>query len=133
MSNAVKYLSAEWCAQAEKQLREGLSPDILKNATISMTNSYLNCPDGTNKYTYMDIVDGEFHSMVVSDGETPNADFNITADYLIFVQMAKGELSGQKAMMSGSLKLNGNIMKAMKFAPISDTITKVLASIPTEY
>jgi putative sterol carrier protein len=132
MPETYKYLSEEWRVEAEKKLRE-LQTETLKNMTITMANCYLNCPDGKNRYTYTDIKDGRLDGLAIGEGEAPDADFRVIADYNVFVQIAKDEITGQAALMGGKLKIKGNMLKAMKFAPVSDKITKTLASIPAEY
>jgi putative sterol carrier protein len=133
MSEKLKYLSAEWRDEAEKRLREKLAPEDLNGSTVSMSNTYLNCPDGTTKHTFIRFEGGKLSSYVLGTGEAPAADFSITAEYPVYVKMANGELTGQSAVMNGSMKLKGNILVAMKFASASEKVSKIMAAIPTEY
>lgn len=133
MTEKFKYLSPEWRDEAERKLREELTREMMNNATVSLSSTYLNCPDGTNKFTFMKFADGELQSYLLGEGEAPAADFQVIAEYPVFVQMAKGEITGQSAMMSGKLKLKGSILVAMKFGGVSEKVTKIIASIPTEY
>ena len=48
-------------------------------------------------------------------------------------QISQGKLGSQLALMSGKLKLKGNMVKAMKLASIADRLNKVLAKVDTEY
>ncbi len=133
MPETLVYLSDQWREEAEKRLAEELTPDVTNNASISMANCYCNCPDGNDKYVYFSLSDGKLDAFRIGTGEVPEADLSVIADYWVHIQMAKQELSAQSAMMSGKLKLKGNMMKAMKYAPLSDRVTKVFSSIPTEY
>jgi putative sterol carrier protein len=133
MSEKLKYLSPEWRYEAEKRLREELTPESMNSSTVSMSGTYLNCPDGTTKHTFIKFEEGILKSYILGEGEAPPADFSITAEYPVYVKIANGELTGQSAMMSGNLKLKGSIFVAMKFASVSEKVTKLLGSIPTEY
>ena len=68
-----------------------------------------------------------------SAGEPPEAEFHITGTYDVFARIARAELGAQKALMTGQLKLKGNMIKALKLAAIADRLNKVLAGIPAAY
>ncbi len=133
MSEMVVYLSDGWRAQARRMLERQLTPQNTGNVCLSMSTAYTNCPDGIDKYTFAKLVDGSLETFDIGKGDAPEADLCICADYSVFVQIASQQLSGQSALMSGKLKIKGNMMKVMQFAPLSDAIMKVLASIPTVY
>jgi len=134
MNETFVYLSEQWRDEAERRLQETLTPDDTKNASISMTNCSLNCPDGSNRFVHYSFVDGKLETMAVGEGdEGPESDITITADYSVFVKIVRKELSGQMAMMTGKLKLKGNMAKVMKYAPLSQLISDIVATIPTDY
>lgn len=133
MSEKFKYLSPEWRDEVERRLKKELTPEMMSGATVSLSNTYLNCPDGTTKHTFMSFAGGELQTYVLGEGEAPAASFSVTAEYPVFVRMARGEITGKDAMMSGVLKLKGSILTAMKFSGASEKVTKVISSIPTEY
>ena len=56
----LKYLSPEWAAEAEKRLRDQLTPEQMKHLTSSMLTIYHNCPDGQERALYYAIEDGTF-------------------------------------------------------------------------
>ena len=129
----VTYLSEEWRAEVEKRLKEQLSPEKMNGITSSMDNRYLNCPGGSSKYFFVGFKDGAIDAVEVGDGEGPKAEFTLTGDYDVFAKISKGELGSQKALMNGSLKLKGNMVRALKLASLSDRLNKVIATIDTEY
>ena len=51
----------------------------------------------------------------------------------MFAKISRAELGSQKALMTGRLKLKGNMIKALKLASIADRLNKVLSKIPAEY
>jgi putative sterol carrier protein len=133
MAKAVKYLSPEWRDEAEKRLKSELSPEKMNNITSSMSNIYQNCPDGKTRYLFFKFEDGNFAELSIGDGEPPSAEFRISGDYEIFAKISRAELGSQKALMTGKLKLKGNMIKALKLASIADRLNKVLSKIPAEY
>ncbi len=130
---AVRYLSAEWRDEVELRLKQELTPDKMHNLTSSMNNKYLNCPDGGEQFFYVGFKDGAVDSVQTGDGSGPAAEFVISGDYEVFARISRAELGSQKALMSGQLKLKGNMVKALKLASLCDRLNKVIATIPTEF
>ena len=130
---AVKYLSAQWRDEVEARLRQELTPDKMHNLTSSMNNKYVNCPGGGEKFFFVGFKDGAVDSVQAGDGEGPVAEFVISGDYEVFAKISRAELGSQKALMSGQLKLKGNMVKALKLASLCDRLNKVIATIPTEF
>ncbi len=133
MAQVVKYLSPEWRDEAEKRLKSELSPEKMNNINSSMSNIYQNCPDGKTRYLFFKFVDGSFAELSIGEGEPPAAEFRISGDYEVFAKISRAELGSQKALMTGKLKLKGNMIKALKLASIADRLNKVLSKIPAEY
>jgi putative sterol carrier protein len=77
--------------------------------------------------------DGALAEIALGTGEPPAAEFLITGSYDVFAQISRAELGAQKALMTGKLKLKGNMIKALKLAAIADRLNKVLAGIPAVY
>lgn len=128
-----KYLSEEWRAEVEKRLKSELTPEKMNNLTSSMNNRYLSCPDGANKYFYVSFVEGRVDKVLVGEGDGPKAEYYITGNYEVFAKISRAELGSQKALMSGQLKLKGNMVKALKLASLCDRLNKVIATIETEF
>ena len=63
--------------------------------------------------------------MEVGDGEPPKAEFTITGDYDVFARISRAEMSSQRALMTGKLKVRGNMAKALKLAAVADRLNKV--------
>ncbi len=133
MAELVDYLSSQWRDEAEKRLKAELSPEKMNRITSSMSNIYLNCPDGVQKYLLFRFENGELTELAVGEGPPPKAEFQITGDYETFARISRAELGSQKALMTRKLKLKGNMVKALKLAAIADRLNRVLATIPTRY
>jgi len=131
--STLQYLTEEWRAEAERRLKAELTPERMNKITSSMSNVYLDCPGGGSKYLLFRFADGALAELALGTGEPPEAEFHITGAYEVFAQISRAELGAQKALMTGKLKLKGNMIKALKLAAIADRLNKVLAGIPAVY
>ena len=82
---------------------------------------------------YYGIIGGVIDKVTLCEGELPQAEFTITSDYETFAKISRTELKARAALMSGKMTLKGNLVKALRLAPIVDRLNEVLATIPTEY
>ena len=133
MEKTVTYLSQEWCDEVEKRLSAEITSAKMKGLTTSVAYVYEGCPGEKDKYLYFKTENGTFARVLVGDGEPPQAEFRVTGPYNLFADLSQGKVSSQRALMSGKLKLKGNMVKALKLASLADRINKVLAKIPTQY
>jgi putative sterol carrier protein len=133
MSDKHQYLSPAWVAEAQRRLRANLTPEKMKNLTSSMLTIYQDCPDGQDRVLYYRLVDGVVEEVSLQEGDLPQAEFTITAGYDTFAQISRAELKARAALMSGKMTLKGNLVKALRLAPVVDRLNEVLATIPTEY
>ena len=133
MSEKIPYLSEKWREEAEKRLHAELTPEKMNNITSSMSNIYLECPDGKERYLFFQFTDGKLAQLGLGEGEPPKAEFRISGKYDVFARISRAELGSQKALMTGKLKLKGNMIKALNLAGIADRINKVLATIDAQY
>jgi putative sterol carrier protein len=128
-----RYLSPEWATEAQKRLQRDLTPEKMKHLTSSMVTVYTQCPDGVGRAVYYGMVDGVVEEVSLHEGKLPQAEFSITSDYETFARISRAELKARAALMSGKMTLKGNLVKALRLAPVVDRLNEVLATIPTEY
>jgi putative sterol carrier protein len=128
-----QYLSPEWAQEATRRLQADLSPEKMKHITSCMVTVYTGCPDGKDRALYYKLVDGVVQEVSVQEGQWPQAEFTIISDYDTFARISRAELSARAALMSGKMKLKGNLVKALSLAPVVDRLNAVLATIPTQY
>jgi putative sterol carrier protein len=133
MADHPKYLGNEWRDEAERRLKAELPAERMNFVTASMSNIYLNCPDGKTHCLVYRFVKGELTELSIAEGDPAEVEFRITGDYRTFAQISRAELGAHKALMTGKLKLKGNMVKALKLAGIADRMNKVLAQIVAEY
>lgn len=129
----LKYLSPEWRDELLVRLNKELTPDKMKNLTSSMNSLYKNCPDGKDRYYYIGFEKGKITTLEIGLGEGPKAEFTIIGNYDIFAKVSRSEMNSQRALMSGKLKLKGNMIKALSLASLCDRLNKVTATIDTEF
>lgn len=127
------YLGPEWAQEAKKRLEEELTPEKLHHVTSSMANIYKNCPDGRERYFFVEFTNGKVSRFEIGEGEPPKAEFKIIADYETFARISRAELGAVRALTSRKLTLRGNMAKALRLAPLVDKFNRVLSRIPTEY
>lgn len=129
----VKFLSDEWRDEVEKFLKAELTPEALKHASYTSTLIYQDCPDGTEKYLYYELKNGEFKSIVLGIGNPPKSEIGVTGTYDTYGKLARGELKAQKALLTKKLKISGSMSRALQLTGVNNSINKVLATIPTEF
>lgn len=129
----IKYLSPKWTAEAETRLRGQLTPEMMKNLTSSMVTLYNNCPDGVDRALYYKLDNGTFTEISVREAPFPEAEFVISGDYDTFARISRAELGSRSALMTGKLRLQGNMVKALSLASIVDRFNKILSEIECEY
>lgn len=133
MSELLKYLDAAWTVEARKRLEAALDPEKMNGITTSMADIYESCPDGKAHWLFLQCEGGKLARFDVGEGDAPEAEFRIIGSYNTFASISKGELGSQKALMTGKLKLKGNMAKALRLAPLADRVNKVLSTIPSDY
>jgi putative sterol carrier protein len=129
----LKYISQEWVTEAFRRLRQEITAEKMKFVTSSMITLYTNCPDGKDRAVYYRFVDGMVDEVSIRQGELPEAEFTIAGEYETFAKISRAEMGSRSALMSGKLKLRGNMVKALSLAAVVDRMNKVLATIPAEY
>ena len=117
-----KYLSPEWSQEAARRLKTHLTPEKMKHITSSMLTVYTDCPDGAERAVYYRVVDGVVEELSLQEGELPQAEFTITSDYETFARISQAELKARAALMSGKMTLKGNLVKALRLAPVVDDL-----------
>ena len=93
-----RYLSAEWFASA---VSSGDGPvDLVLEQVVTGT------PDGTVMYR-VEVAAGRAWIVWPVQPDQPPADLRITSDWPTAVAVAQGQLSTQRALMQGRLRVRG--------------------------
>lgn len=133
MAEKLKYLSKSWRDEGLRLLLSEIDPEKMHNVTTSMADIYESGPDGKEYFLYLKCVDGKVVEFVTGETPAPEAEFIIRGSYSVFASITRGELSSTRALMTGKLRLKGNMAKAVRLAPLADRVNKILSQIETDY
>jgi putative sterol carrier protein len=126
----VKFLSEEWVAAVQDALN--LSEQF-KNAAGSQNakvQQVVNSDEGEKKYWFK--LEGGQASLGLGDSPEP-VDATITQDYATAEALAKNELTGTAAYMSGKLRVSGDLMKLMQLQGALGQMPAALKDLDVEY
>ena len=125
----MKFLSEEWTRTVTDALNNN---EAFKNAaggTNATLQQVVNTDEGEIKY-YFKLDEG---AAEVALGEAENVDATISQDYDTAVALAKQELSGTAAYMSGKIKVSGDLMKLMQLQGVINTLPAAVKDLDVEY
>jgi putative sterol carrier protein len=126
----VKFLSEEWARAVEEALNNNESFKKSAGSQTAKVQQVVTGPDGEKKYWFK----MEGGSVQLGTGEMgESADATITQDYETAVALAKNELTGTAAYMSGKLKVSGDLMKLMQLQGTLAQLPQALKDLDVEY
>lgn len=96
-----RYLSAEWLAAAS-------SPDPLRQpVNLVLEEVVRDTPDGTVHYR-VEVAGDQTRIVWPVTREAPSPDLRISTDWPTAVAVARGDISTQRALMEGRLRVSGD-------------------------
>jgi len=133
---AIKIISDEWIKEVSRQLNE--SKDYERAAkdwegdfifVLEPDESY---QDRT--YFFLSLLHGKSSdaALVASENER-KAEFKIRAPYGIWRKVIEGKLDPIQGLMTGKLKLEGNLMKIMRYPRAAKEIIACCSKVPTDF
>ncbi len=126
----VKFLSDEWARAVEDALNNNESFKKSAGSQTAKVQQVVTGPDGEKKYWFK--MEGGNVQLGTGDiGDSPDA--TITQDYETAVALAKNELTGTAAYMSGKLKVSGDLMKLMQLQGTLAQLPQALKDLDVEY
>jgi putative sterol carrier protein len=126
----VKFLSEEWTQAVQEALN---SNDAFKSSAGSQTakiQQVVTTEEGEKKYWFK-LVGGQAN-LGMGDAPEP-VDATITQDYATAEALAKNELTGTAAYMSGKLRVSGDLMKLMQLQGALGQMPAALKDLDVEY
>ncbi len=91
-------------------------------------------PDQSRKFLYLDLWHGKCREAYeVSPGQEQKAAFVLSAPLANFVKVLRGELDPMQAMVTGRLKVRGNMIVMMKNVPTVLEFVRVAKSVESEF
>lgn len=125
----MKYLSEEWAQSTTEALNASEAFKTAAGSQSAKLQQVVNAPEGEVKY-YFKLEDGKAE---VALGEIEGPDATISQDYETAVALAKNELTGTAAYMSGKIKVQGDLMKMMQLQGVFNTLPQVVQEMDVEY
>lgn len=126
------YLSPAWTQALKSGLIQEITPQK-GNITSSVVFRHNNVPGGGQKYLYVNVANGAVRAVESGEGPGPRAEFIISGDYDTFQQVLSGKLDPARALKSGKLRLQGNMMRALRMISFIETIMAEAGYIPTAF
>ncbi len=126
----VKFLSDEWARAVEEALNNNEGFKKSAGSQTAKVQQVVTGPDGEKKYWFK----MEGGNVQLGTGEIgESADATITQDYDTAVALAKNELTGTAAYMSGKLKVSGDLMKLMQLQGLFNVLPQAVQNVDVEY
>ncbi|HWG89763.1 MAG TPA: SCP2 sterol-binding domain-containing protein [Candidatus Thermoplasmatota archaeon] len=132
----VQYLSPEWLTAVRAQVDKASDLEKeFKGVNTSLKNVVKNAPGGTRVVVFR-WTDGHLTDALLggeSDVGQEKTEFTMSGEYPLFVRLNKGELDIKTAIMRRELRLDGNMLKALRLNRAFDVFTSVVRQVPAEY
>ena len=134
----VQYLTQEWLEAVRKQV-DADAPALaqeFKGIDSSLKNVIRGAPDGQTKVLVYRWQDGRLtEARLGTEAELAGerTEFTATGDYAAFAAMNRGESDIKTAVMRKQLRLDGNLLKALRLAKPLDVFNSVVRKVPAEY
>ena len=93
-------------------------------------------PDDAYKetaYLLLKLYHGSSAGAEMLEGELPETEFTINAPFSTWRKVIEGKLDPIQGMMTGKLKLQGDLMKIMRYPKAAQEIVACCADVPTEW
>jgi putative sterol carrier protein len=126
----VKFLSEEWAQAVQDALNSNDSFKSAAGSTNASIQQVVNGPDGETKYWFK--LEGGTVSLGLGELDG-SPDATITQDYSTAEALAKNELTGTAAYMSGKLRVSGDLMKLMQLQGALGQMPAALKDVDVEY
>jgi putative sterol carrier protein len=84
-------------------------------------------------YFLLELYHGKSPGAAMLEGELPETEFTINAPYSKWRKVIEGKLDPIQGMMTGQLKLQGDLMKIMRYPKAAQEIVACCADVPTEW
>ena len=131
-----KFLSDEWIKELSSLLNQ--SESYLRSAKdwegdfIFVVEPDEACDQTV--YYHLELYHGKSPGAgLVQEDNLPETEFTIHAPYTTWRKVIDGKLDPIQGMMTGQLKLSGDLMKIMRYPKAAQEIVACCANVPTEW
>jgi len=126
----VKFLSEEWASAVQDALNANDQFKSSAGSTTAKIQQVVATPDGEKKYWFK--LEGGQVEIGMGEMSDP-VDATISQDYDTAAALARNELSGTAAYMSGKLHVSGDLMKLMQLQGPLGQMPGALKDLDVEY
>lgn len=126
---SVKFLTDEWADAVKGAINSNEAFQKSAGSQNAKIQQVVNTPEGEKRYWFK--LEGGQADLGIGDLDSPDA--TITQDYDTAVALAKNELTGTAAYMSGKLKVSGDLMKLMQLQGALTQLPSALKDLDVEY
>jgi len=131
MADTVAFGSIVWLdAYVELYNNNAKVKEALKELTARVAYEFTDRPDITPKYVFINAGVIDEHGPVT---DIDSMDYVIKANYAVWKSMTEGELDPMNALMSGKIKVTGNMAAILKHADGLQGTFEVVEAIPTTF
>ena len=103
----------------------------IKNYMKELVEKYVT---GKTTYAFIQLKDGKcLGARVIKDPSEVQAGFKLSGPYECWKQLAKAETDATKLVLTGKMKLQGDMSKVMRYIRGAITLGKIASEIPTEF
>lgn len=124
---AVEYLSEAWA----EEMRKGLAEEFSTRGIVSTVFVQImkDAPEVGQRWALFEMKKGKFVRYEVGVGEPPKYELAAEGTYAVHKGCITGEIDGSKCIMTGDMKLRGNVVKAMSLLGTYSRLEEVAKSI----
>jgi len=133
---ALKFPSDEWIKELSRQLN---ASEAYEKAARDWEGDFIFIvePDEAHPetaYLFLSLYHGKSpDAAMVKSEEERKAEFVIRAAFSTWRRVIEGKLDPIQGMMTGRLKLKGNMMKIMRYPKAAKEIVSCCAKVPTDF
>lgn len=133
---AFKFPSDEWIKELSRQLN---ASEAYEKSAKDWEGDFIFIiePDQAypeTAYLFLGLYHGKSPDAAMISSPTERAaEFTLSAPYSIWRQIIEGKLDPIQAMMTRKIKVQGNMMKIMRYPKAAKEIVTCCAQVPTEF
>lgn len=133
---AFRFPSDEWIKELSRMLNASESYERSakdwEGDFLFVVQADTACPETT--YLYLDLLHGKSpNAMQLGSPDEKPAAFVLAAPYSTWRRVIEGKLDPIQGMMTRQLKLQGDMMKVMRYPKAAKEIVSCTAKVPTEF
>ena len=129
-----KFPSDEWIKELSRQLNDSESYEKSAKDWEGDFVFAIEHGDGTISYLFLGLYHGKSpDAAALASKDEREAEFFLSAPFRTWRQVIEGKLDAIQGMMTRKLKVQGNMMKIMRYPKAAKEIVTCCAFVPTDF